>query len=448
MDNAVPAPSRARRRAVAAICIGNFVEWFDFGVYAVFATIIAQQFFPAEDPLASLLATFAVFGVAYVARPFGAIVFGHFGDRVGRRDVLAVVMVLMALSTAMIGLTPNYASIGIAAPVVLALARALQGFSVGGEWGGAASFLAEHAPPHRRGAYGGLMMGTLMLGILAGAVCATLLTLFMPADALASWGWRIPFLLALPLGAVGLYLRLKLEESPRFREVAESSHVQQAPLVQALRVHWRAMLRVVGIAVLVTSGTYLLGFLISYSVQILRYDLITALAVDVAALAACVVMIAVTSQLSDRYGRVPLLRWSGVALLVLVVPLFLLMGQGPAGLVVGQVLLGAAVGSYAGPITAAVTELFPTDVRYSGLSLSYSVATSVFGGTTPLIVTFLLQRTGDPLAPGWFIMATAAVSVSVAFLWRETARDALADVSESPHRAPADRPVAAEGAIG
>ena len=441
MDNAV----RSRRRAVAAISIGNFVEWFDFGVYAVFATIIAQQFFPAGDPLASLLATFAVFGVAYVARPFGAIVFGHFGDKVGRRDVLAIVMVLMAVSTAMIGLTPNYESIGIAAPIVLALARALQGFSVGGEWGGAASFLAEHAPANKRGAYGGLMMGTLMLGILAGAVCATLLTLFMPAPALAAWGWRIPFLLALPLGGVGLYLRLKLEESPRFREVAATSRVRSAPLVEALRVHWPAMLRVVGITVLVTSGTYLLGFLISYSVQILRYDLMTALAVDVVALTSCVVMIFVTSRLSDRYGRVPLLRWSGIALLVLVVPTFLLMAQGLPGLVLGHVLLGAAVGSYAGPITAAVTELFPTDVRYSGLSLSYSVATSVFGGTTPLIVTFLLQRTGDPLAPGWFMLATAAVSVLVSLLWRETSRDALADTTSDSAAKPAG-PLAAEGA--
>jgi len=440
----VPAAAPARRRAVAAISIGNFVEWFDFGVYAIFATVIAQQFFPSGDPLASLLATFAIFGVAYVVRPFGAMVFGHFGDRVGRRDTLAVAMVVMALSTAFIGLTPNYASIGVAAPILLALARALQGFSVGGEWGGAASFLTEHAPAHRRGAYGGLMMGTLMLGVLAGAVTATLLTLLLPADALASWGWRIPFLLALPLGIIGLYLRLRLDESPRFTDVAQHAHVQRAPLVQALRVHWPAMLRVIGITVLVTSGTYMLGFLISYSVQVLKWSLATALLAEVLALSACVALIIVTSRLSDRYGRVPLLRWSGLALLILVVPAFLVMGHGLAGLLVAHAVLGAAVGAYAGPITAAVAELFPTDVRYSGLSLSYSVATSVFGGTTPLVVTFLLQRTGDPLAPAWFMVATAAVSVLVTFAVRETSREALADYSEEP---PPAR-VVVEGAAG
>lgn len=418
---------RVRRRAVVAAAAGNFVEWFDFAIYAVFATVIARLFFPSADPLAALLATFAVFGVSYVFRPIGAVVFGHVGDRRGRRDTLARVIVIMSLATFAIGLTPPYATVGVAAPLILVAARAVQGFSAGGEWGGAATFLAEYAPPGRRGLYCGFALFTTMLGILAGVLLGALLTVGLPAESLGSWGWRIPFLLALPLGLVGLYLRLRLDDTPRFRAIQERDALQRAPLGETLRSHRAELAAVVGATVLAASGAYLLLFLSSYSVQILKLGFLAALTANALAFAASAAAILATAALSDRVGRKPVLTWSAVAVLVITVPAFLLLQEGYASVLVAHLVLGAAIGAFTGPLSAAITELFPTRVRYSGLSLGFSLATSVFGGTTPLALTWLLQRTGDPLSPAYFFVAIAALSLVTVLLMRETAEDPLID---------------------
>ncbi|MQA84180.1 MAG: MFS transporter [Streptosporangiales bacterium] len=249
--------TRSRRKAVAAAVIGNFIEWYDFSVYAFLATVIAPLFFPSNDPAASLLAAFAAFGVAFLVRPLGGIIFGHYGDRIGRRDTLALVVLIMAGATTLIGVLPSYGQIGIAAPVLLVIARALQGLSAGGEYANATSYLIEYAPERRRGLYGSWTYVTIGLALMAGATLGAVMTSSLSEEAISSWGWRVPFLISAPLGLIGFYLRMKLDDSPRFRALQEAGDVAAAPLLTMLRTQLPNLFMTVGIVVTGTVGVYI-----------------------------------------------------------------------------------------------------------------------------------------------------------------------------------------------
>ncbi len=419
-DTAIPAATR--RKAVFAAALGNFIEWFEFTVYGFFAAAIAANFFPAGSGGSSLIATFAVFGVAFVLRPLGAFVFGHYGDRFGRRATLSAAILGMSLSTFAIGILPSYASAGTLAPVLLLLARIVQGFCAGGEFGGATAFMIEYAPPHRRALYGSWQFFTQFFAGFVAALVGAVLSTVLPAAALDSWGWRLPFLLALPLGLVGLYLRLRLDETPQFEQARSEKSVGSAPLLDILRTYWKSLLTIIGLIVMGTTATYMIqaffpAFLVA-EVGLSEAEMFTAVLVGVFTL---MVLTPLWGLAADRVGRCkPFLIASPVGALVFIVPIHLLLLQGTfAATVAGYVALVVVMSPITGVLAIVMADAFPTQVRYSGLSIGYSAAVSVFGGFTPLILTSLVEGTGSALAPAFYLAGTAVVTLIAAFALRE-----------------------------
>jgi MFS transporter, MHS family, proline/betaine transporter len=410
----------ARRRALLAGSVGNLVEWYDFALYGAFATIIAATFFPEADPSSGLLAAFAVFGVAFLARPAGALLFAHYGDRLGRRRALAASILLMAVVTAAIGLLPGHGSIGWLAPVLLVLLRAGQGVAIGGEYGGSAALVVEYAPAHRRGWYGGWQWATVVLGLAGGIATAALLSATLDESALRTWGWRLAFLLALPLGLVGLWIRLRIEETPGFRAVQRLGAAARTPLADTLRTERRAVIVGFGtIAAVSTAFNIVFVFLPSHLATTGRAPLGRVLGAAVIGLLLAAGAAPLAGRLSDRVGRRPLLVAGVVALLVLTVPVTaLLLRWDPGGLLLGYGLIGLALGSLV-PSTF-LAELFPTRLRYSGLSLTSGLASAIFGGTAPAVATFLVRRTGDALAPAWYATALTVAAAACVVLAPET----------------------------
>ena len=413
--------AEARRRALVAGCIGNLVEWYDFALYGAFATVLVAVFFPEADPVSGLLAAFAVFGVAFVARPAGALFFAHHGDRLGRRRALAASILLMAVATAAIGLLPGYGSIGWLAPALLVLLRAGQGAAVGGEYGGSAAFVVEYAPPDRRGWYGGWQWATIALGLAAGIATAAALSATMDGSTLHSWGWRLAFLLALPLGLVGLWIRVRTEETPGFRAVQRLDAAARTPLADTLRTARRSVVVGFGLVAAVTATfNIVFVFLPSQLATTGRAPLSRALAAALVGLLVAAGAAALAGRLSDRMGRRPLLLAGGVALLVLMVPMTVLILRGePGGLVVGYSLIGLALGILV-PSTF-LAELFATRLRYSGLSLTYGLGSALFGGTAPALAAFLVRRTGHALSPAWYATTLTVVAIAFVLLAPETA---------------------------
>jgi MFS transporter, MHS family, proline/betaine transporter len=413
--------SPSSRRALVVACIGNVVEWYDFAIYGALATILAGTYFPNTDKSTGLLASFAVFATAFLARPFGALLLGPRGDRVGRRYLLVTVVILMSLATTGIGLLPGYASIGLAAPLLLVLLRLAQGLSAGGEAAGASAFVVEYAPEDRRGRYGAWLWATFALGIAAGLGVAALLARLLPRDMLEAWGWRLAFLVALPLGLTGLYLRLQVEETPAFRAVQQADSLARRPLAAALRAFPGRLLAgfLLVAAVSLTFNTFFI-FLPSHLVSALGVPLSSALAAALSGLALMVAMSPALGSLSDRVGRRPLLAAGTVGLLVLTVPAYLLIRRAePAGLLLGYLLVGLAVSCFVLP--SFLSELFPTEVRSTALALTYGLASALVGGTAPLLDTLLVQRTGNPLVPAWYAMAVTLAAAVGVLLTRETA---------------------------
>ncbi|MGG7451736.1 MFS transporter [Plantibacter auratus] len=411
--------STARRRAIVAGSVGNFIEWYEFGIYGFLATILAAQFFSdgQQTGIESLIATYASFAIAFFFRPVGAALFGRIGDRIGRKPTLILVLVMMSGATALIGILPTYASIGIAAPILLTIVRILQGLSAGGEFGGAVSVMTEFAPAGKRGFYGSWQSFTVALGLLGGAGTVALLASLLSEADLAAWGWRIAFLLAIPLGAVALFLRLKLEETPEFQKVAAADTTDVAkPVVVRAGAAETAKAILLGIGRLMgwsAAGYTFLVVMPSYLQSSLNASFQEALISTVLANAGFAATILPAGWLSDKIGR----RWvmlTGTGLIViLALPLLNVLqnpdlGVGVHGLAV--FVAGAVVGLIAGPGPAMLAEMFPTSVRYTGLGLSYSISNAVFSGSAGLIITSLIASTGNVDVPAYYVMATCLVS--------------------------------------
>jgi MFS transporter, MHS family, proline/betaine transporter len=409
-------------RALVAGGVGNVVEWYDFAVYGAFATVIATTYFPGADPIAGLSASFAVFATAFLARPVGAVVFGRLGDRVGRRQVLVIVIVLMAAATAGIGLLPGHAAIGVLAPVLLVAFRAAQGLSVGGEAAGATAFVVEYAPEGRRGWYGSWLWSTLALGVAGGIGAAVLLAQVFPREVLEDRGWRLAFLVALPLGLVGLYLRLRLDETPRFRAVARADGIVRRPVAVTLRAYpGRLLLGLAPVAAASLTFNLYFFYLPSHLATALGVPLSRTLAAALVGLVVVAALAPPFGRLSDRVGRRPLLVAGTAALLLAVVPAFLLIrGAEPAGLVLGYVLVALPLASLV-VVPVYLAELFPTPVRSTALAISYGLGSALFGGTAPLLATVLVRRTGSPVAPAIYAVAVAVAAVAAAMAASETA---------------------------
>ncbi|MEA9904780.1 glycine betaine/L-proline transporter ProP [Xanthomonas campestris pv. raphani] len=416
------------RKAVGAAALGNAMEWFDFGVYGYLAVTLGQVFFPSSSPTAQLIATFATFTVAFLVRPIGGMVFGPLGDRYGRQKVLAATMILMALGTFSIGLIPSYAQIGLWAPALLLLARLLQGFSTGGEYGGAATFIAEYATDRNRGLMGSwLEFGTLG-GYIAGAATVTALHMALSQAQMLDWGWRVPFLVAGPLGLLGLYMRMKLEETPAFRAYTEQSEQREREtagqgLMTLLRLHWPQLLKCVGLVLVFNVTDYmLLTYMPSYLSVTMGYAESKGLLLIILVMLVMMPLNVVGGMFSDKLGRRPMIIGACAALFALAIPCLLLIGSGSDVLIfTGLMLLGLALVCFTSSMPSTLPALFYTPVRYSALSIAFNVSVSLFGGTTPLVTAWLVERTGDPSVPAYYLMGAAAIGLVTMLFVRETA---------------------------
>ncbi|MFD4260324.1 glycine betaine/L-proline transporter ProP [Streptomyces sp. NPDC058534] len=426
------------RRAVKAAALGNAMEWFDFGVYSYIAVTLGKVFFPSGNPTAQLLSTFGAFAAAFLVRPLGGMVFGPLGDRVGRQKVLALTMILMAAGTFAIGLIPSYATIGVWAPVLLLAARLVQGFSTGGEYAGASTFIAEYAPDKRRGFLGSWLEFGTLAGYIGGAGLVTLMTALLSDGDLTSWGWRIPFLIAGPMGIVGLYLRMRLEETPAFAaEVAKAEKTRpKVPLREMVTGQWRALLLCVGLVLVFNVTDYmLLSYMPSYLTSELKYDETHGLLVVLAVMALMMVVQPFAGALTDRVGRRPVIAAGCAGFLLLSVPALLLIREGSLVAVgLGMAALGLLLVCFTASMPSALPALFPTRVRYGSLSIGFNISVSLFGGTTPLVVTALIGATGDMMMPAYYMMAAAVVGGVAVWFMTESAGRPLP--GSAPARAP------------
>lgn len=427
-------PARTRRRALVAGCIGNFMEWYDFALYGAFAAIIAANFFPGGGRVGGLLATYMVFVMAFLARPIGALVFGHIGDRFGRRQALASGIVLMAVVTAATGLLPPYSAIGWPAPALLALLRIGQGIAVGGEYGGSAAYVVEYARADRRGAYGGWQWATVALGFAGGIGAAVLLSAALPARTLTSWGWRAPFVLALPLGLIGVYIRTRLADTPGFRATQRAGLVAHTPLADALRTARRHVAIGFGVVAAITvTFNITFVFLPNHLVTSGR-QLPFAFTAALAGLIVASVVAPVAGALSDRIGRRPVLLWCTTVLAVVIVPASSVIEEGSAlGTLVAYLSLSVLLGALVP--TTFLAELFSTRLRYSGLSLTFGLGSALLGGTAPVVATVLARQSGSVRSAAWYAAVVTAVAVACVLAAPETANRPLDSDEPDPQRA-------------
>ncbi|WP_112248664.1 MFS transporter [Kribbella monticola] len=412
MSSTARVEDRVDRRSLVAGTVGNFVEWYEFGAYGFFATVIAANFFSSTSTsdAESLIKTYASFALAFFFRPIGAAVFGRLGDRIGRRPTLILVLLLMTGSTTLIGVLPTYATVGAAAPWLLTLVRALQGLSAGGEFGGAVSIMTEFAPKTKRGLYGAWQSFTVALGLLAGAGLAAVLATTLSKDALSDWGWRVPFLLALPLGLVALWLRLRLAETPNFDRVKEELR-EPADKTEVAKAIALGIGRLMGWS---AAGYTFLVVMPSYLQATLHATFQQALVATVLANLGFAVSIMPAGWLSDRIGRRPVMVTGAALVVVLAFPLMnLLQDKGSSNAAKGAAVFGAGlvVGLMAGPGPAMLAEMFPTRARYTGLGLAYSLSNAVFSGSAGLIITELIKRTHNVDIPAYYVAVTSAISV-------------------------------------
>src|SRR5690242_13651989 len=414
----------AMRRDTLATAIGNFMEWYDFGVYGYIATTIAQVFYPGNSVSAvHLIATFSTLAAAYVVRPLGGFVLGPLGDRVGRKRILVITILLMAVGTTMTGLLPGYSTIGIWAPILLLVARVFQGLSTGGEFVGAMTYLVERAPDHKRG----MMVGFLPLGNLVGFVVAgmlvTALQAWLPSHDMLMWGWRIPLLLGAPVGVLALYLRLRIEESPFYKQAGSDTDTPIERGWQQFRrtvlEQWRPMVICAAIVVASQIPDFMLtGYLPTYLKTVVQVGNTASLVIIVATLAILMAAVVFVAMLSDRIGVKPIM-WTGCGLLVLAsVPAFLLMRFGGILLIFfGVLLVGLMELCFDSTTPSALPALFPTRVRNGALAISYNIALSTVGGTTPVIAQALITGTGSAMVPAYMLIFAGLVgTVAVRFM--------------------------------
>ena len=403
---------RAERRLILAGIAGNVMEWYDFAIYGYFAPVIGQHFFPSHDPTSSLIAAFGVFAAGFLMRPLGGLVFGHIGDRVGRKTALTLSVLAMAIPTFLIGILPGYQYLGAAAPFLLVVLRMIQGLSVGGEYTTSIVFLVEGAAPGRRGLVGSWSVFGSVGGVLFGSAVGALVTELLSPAVINSWGWRLPFVVGLVVGLAGLFIRQHIPEPPRAAEGPAKS-----PVLEAFRTEWHTMLRIVGVNLLNAVGFYLsFVYAVSYFQEIDLVPSAEALQINTINMTALLLLVPVAGALSDRVGPRPLLLGAAFGVLLLGYPLFWLMHHAHFALMLlGQLGFAILLGVYFGALPVAMVEAVSARVRCSGLSIAYNLCLGVIGGFTPMVATYLVAKTEDDLSPAYFIMAAAAVTF--VFVW-------------------------------
>ena len=419
-----PTPS-VLRKAIAASAIGNATEWFDYGLYAYGVSYIAAAIFPGDPASATLLALMT-FAVSFLVRPLGGMVWGPLGDRLGRKQVLAITIILMSGATLCVGLVPSYAAIGIWAPVLMVALRIVQGFSTGGEYGGAATFMAEYAPSRRRGLLGSFLEFGTLAGFSLGALLMLGFSLALTPEQMGDWGWRLPFLVAAPLGIVGIYLRSRLQDTPVFRELEESGEREEqatTALKDVVLKYWGPILRLGGLVVALNVVNYtLLTYMPTYLETSIGLSTDTSLVVPIIGMLAMMVFLPFAGLLSDRIGRKPMWWASLIGLFIAGVPMFMLMSTSVAGAVIGFAVLGLLYVPQLATISAMFPAMFPTQVRFAGFAIAYNVSTSLFGGTAPAVNDWLVNATGDNLVPAYYMMLACVIGGIALIKCPETAR--------------------------
>ncbi len=410
------AAARMRRHAVIAGIVGNVLTAYDFIVYAFLASLIGRLFFPEFDPAFQLLASLATFGIGFVMRPLGGIVLAIYGDRRGRRASLTLAIGLMTVGILIFTVTPTYAQIGMTAPIVIVIARLMQGFAAGGEFPGAMVYLSEYSLAGRRGYYTSWQQSSQFFATLLGAFICTVVVRVLSADDFVAWGWRVPFALGLIVGPAGFYIRNRLADTPVFR--ASPPPASTMLLSEALRNHWRAVLSGFGVVMFGTVSVYVIVlYLPTYVIAQFHIPTALALAASAAMSAALVVLCLLFGRLSDMVGRKPVMVGASVAMVILVYPLFHLLAAAPSfgRLLLVEGVFAIMIAAFTAPSPAMMAELVPTRVRNTTISLSYNFAVAIFGGFGQFIVAWVILATGNRIAPAYYVLAAAVIgSVAVA----------------------------------
>ncbi len=430
--------SGAKPLQIAAAVIGNALEWYDFIVFGFFTAIISRLFFPTQSQYASLLLATATFGVGFFMRPVGGILLGIFADRKGRKSALLLIIALMTLAIALIGLAPTYAAIGLAAPLIIVFARLLQGFATGGEFASATAFLIESAPAGRRGFYGSWQMVGQCLAALIGALIGALLTRALAPEALDSWGWRVPFLVGLAIGPVGLFIRRHVEETKPFLESRRAEREQPA-LGASLVSHYRETLVSTGLVVAATIQFYvILLYMPTFATTELHLPLDQAFLAQAIGLLCMTVLTPFFGALSDHVGRKPVLIAALVLYLALTYPFFLWVHEDPSfrNFLIMQITLCSVLGIASGPFSTAVAEQFPAHLRSTGVAIAYNIAVMCFGGFAQFFVTWLIEVTGSPIAPAFYVMFGAVCGLAAALFLKEGASETSLPVAAGLNAAP------------
>jgi len=410
----------ARRNILLAGGIGNLLEWYDFAVFGYFAPFIGAQFFPTDDPVSGLINTFGVFAAGYLARPIGGVMFGRIGDRFGRRRALQLSVFLMAVPTTLIAFLPTHAQVGVLAPVLLVILRLAQGISVGGEFIGSCCYLVESAPSGRRGLFGSWSTFGTVGGMLVGSAVATLIQYFLSADQIHAWGWRLPFLGGLLVGVVGWQMRRGTEETPEFAQLQAAGLIEQRPALQALREMPGRILQLAGIVLLFAVAIYtLFVWMPTYLMHFVTPPVPHALLINTLCMVLLIATMPIAGLLADRFGYKRILSIGALVTGILVYPLFRWIDSGAVLATAVALAIFALINALLqGAMPVAMADLFPARLRYSAMAIGYNVALAIFGGTAPLVATWLIKTTGDLAAPAWYLTAIAAITFIVTLTMR------------------------------
>lgn len=406
------------KRTIVTGIVGNLMEWYDFAIYGYMVPVLGGLFFPSEDPVASIIATFSAFAAGYFARPIGGIIFGHIGDRFGRKAVLVWSVALMGASTFAIGLLPVHSQIGASAAVLLVILRILQGISVGGEYTGSITFVLEHAKPASRAMATSWIGVGAGLGFLIGSGVGTVMVNVFSQDELNNWAWRLPFLFGIVIAIAGWLIRRHASEPPRPADMP----MEKSPVIIALRDHWRPMLQVMGLALAVNASFYMMFvYANTYLTEHMHFSTSRAMEINTVNLFLLTALIPVAGWICDRIGRKPVLLSGALALIFLSWPLFWMMHHATESMIfLGQLGFAVIIAWIWGANPAALSEILPQNVRVSAFSIAYSICLAIFGGTTPLVAAYLLRRTSDDFSPVWYLIFLAVISFITVLTIKET----------------------------
>ena len=407
--------------------IGNVLEWYDFVVYGFLAVIIGELFFPSSDPMVSLLKSFGVFAVGFIMRPVGAILFGHIGDKYGRKKALTISIIMMALSTTAIGLLPTYAQIGILAPTLLVLLKLLQGLSVGGEYTTSVSFIVEHAPQDKRGLFGSVGILGAVVGILLGSASGAIVTKILSEQALYAWGWRILFFTGVLLGIVGYYVRKNIDETPKFMELEYEELIDKNPVLDVFKKAYKEFMKTFALSTFQAVGFYtIFVYIANHLAVFVKFPKSTALTINTISMIILAVLIPFFGWLSDKIGRKPIILVSTGLTIILAYPLFKFISSGSVeNALIGQILFAIVVAGFMSILPTTLVEIFPTQIRNSGYSIGYNLPFAIFGGTAPLIATYLIKVTGNINSPAFYLIFAATIAFLAGITLKETAKEPL-----------------------